>query len=229
MQYLHMKWPLLDVPPSTTVKDTRSPSPAHLVSSFRPKAPKGLPVLIRSPPPRTSGKPAGANRASSSTGARWGLTVRLCPVHALAPRLAPHGPGCSPAPQGHLPRILAAALDPLARSLGKGVLSGLLHLNQNCLGFCLEAMRQQTKGLLHRSWGRKCSIKTRAQSLGLFYRPCATWAAEEALGARGLVRGVQGGGVQSEQVPAPQDLQGLESRAERRCCPSLTLALLSCI
>lgn len=32
MQYLQMKWPLLDVPPSATVKDTRSPSPAHLVS-----------------------------------------------------------------------------------------------------------------------------------------------------------------------------------------------------
>ncbi|XP_007470660.1 PREDICTED: transcription factor 7-like 1 [Lipotes vexillifer] len=28
--YLQMKWPLLDVPASTTVKDTRSPSPAHL-------------------------------------------------------------------------------------------------------------------------------------------------------------------------------------------------------
>ncbi|KAK2508086.1 hypothetical protein MC885_005232, partial [Smutsia gigantea] len=29
--YLQMKWPLLDVPASTTVKDTRSPSPAHLL------------------------------------------------------------------------------------------------------------------------------------------------------------------------------------------------------
>ncbi|KAF0885719.1 TF7L1 factor, partial [Crocuta crocuta] len=29
-QYLQMKWPLLDVPSSATVKDTRSPSPAHL-------------------------------------------------------------------------------------------------------------------------------------------------------------------------------------------------------
>ncbi|XP_036291757.1 transcription factor 7-like 1 [Pipistrellus kuhlii] len=28
--YLQMKWPLLDVPASATVKDTRSPSPAHL-------------------------------------------------------------------------------------------------------------------------------------------------------------------------------------------------------
>ncbi|KAJ8779387.1 hypothetical protein J1605_012676 [Eschrichtius robustus] len=28
--YLQMKWPLLDVPTSATVKDTRSPSPAHL-------------------------------------------------------------------------------------------------------------------------------------------------------------------------------------------------------
>uniref|UniRef100_A0A8C6GLP7 Transcription factor 7 like 1 (T cell specific, HMG box) n=1 Tax=Mus spicilegus TaxID=10103 RepID=A0A8C6GLP7_MUSSI len=28
--YLQMKWPLLDVPSSATVKDTRSPSPAHL-------------------------------------------------------------------------------------------------------------------------------------------------------------------------------------------------------
>uniref|UniRef100_A0A8C2NTQ5 HMG box domain-containing protein n=1 Tax=Capra hircus TaxID=9925 RepID=A0A8C2NTQ5_CAPHI len=28
--YLQMKWPLLDVPASTTVKDARSPSPAHL-------------------------------------------------------------------------------------------------------------------------------------------------------------------------------------------------------
>ncbi|XP_020825165.1 transcription factor 7-like 1 isoform X2 [Phascolarctos cinereus] len=28
--YLQMKWPLIDVPSSTTVKDTRSPSPAHL-------------------------------------------------------------------------------------------------------------------------------------------------------------------------------------------------------
>jgi len=32
VQYLQMKWPLLDVPSSATVKDTRSPSPAHLVS-----------------------------------------------------------------------------------------------------------------------------------------------------------------------------------------------------
>uniref|UniRef100_G1P190 Transcription factor 7 like 1 n=1 Tax=Myotis lucifugus TaxID=59463 RepID=G1P190_MYOLU len=31
-QYLQMKWPLLDVPSSATVKDTRSPSPAHLVN-----------------------------------------------------------------------------------------------------------------------------------------------------------------------------------------------------
>uniref|UniRef100_A0A8C5LJF7 Transcription factor 7 like 1 (T cell specific, HMG box) n=1 Tax=Jaculus jaculus TaxID=51337 RepID=A0A8C5LJF7_JACJA len=30
VQYLQMKWPLLDVPSSATVKDTRSPSPAHL-------------------------------------------------------------------------------------------------------------------------------------------------------------------------------------------------------
>ncbi|KFO28675.1 Transcription factor 7-like 1 [Fukomys damarensis] len=29
-RYLQMKWPLLDVPSSATVKDTRSPSPAHL-------------------------------------------------------------------------------------------------------------------------------------------------------------------------------------------------------
>ncbi|XP_023619294.1 transcription factor 7-like 1 [Myotis lucifugus] len=29
--YLQMKWPLLDVPSSATVKDTRSPSPAHLL------------------------------------------------------------------------------------------------------------------------------------------------------------------------------------------------------
>lgn len=31
MQYLQMKWPLLDVPAGATLKDSRSPSPAHLV------------------------------------------------------------------------------------------------------------------------------------------------------------------------------------------------------
>lgn len=30
-QYLQMKWPLLDVPAGATLKDNRSPSPAHLV------------------------------------------------------------------------------------------------------------------------------------------------------------------------------------------------------
>lgn len=30
-QYLQMKWPLLDVPAGATLKDSRSPSPAHLV------------------------------------------------------------------------------------------------------------------------------------------------------------------------------------------------------
>lgn len=30
-QYLQMKWPLLDVPTGATLKDNRSPSPAHLV------------------------------------------------------------------------------------------------------------------------------------------------------------------------------------------------------
>lgn len=29
-QYLQMKWPLLDVPAGATLKDSRSPSPAHL-------------------------------------------------------------------------------------------------------------------------------------------------------------------------------------------------------
>lgn len=33
-QYLQVKWPLLDVPAGATLKDARSPSPAHLVSDF---------------------------------------------------------------------------------------------------------------------------------------------------------------------------------------------------
>uniref|UniRef100_A0A8B9RTY8 Transcription factor 7 like 1 n=1 Tax=Accipiter nisus TaxID=211598 RepID=A0A8B9RTY8_9AVES len=33
LQYLQMKWPLLDVPAGATLKDSRSPSPAHLVRS----------------------------------------------------------------------------------------------------------------------------------------------------------------------------------------------------
>uniref|UniRef100_A0A3P8WGL4 Transcription factor 7 like 1 n=1 Tax=Cynoglossus semilaevis TaxID=244447 RepID=A0A3P8WGL4_CYNSE len=33
-QYLQMKWPLLDVPGSTGLKDSRSPTPGHLVSIF---------------------------------------------------------------------------------------------------------------------------------------------------------------------------------------------------
>lgn len=32
LQYLQMKWPLLDVPGSAGLKDSRSPTPGHLVS-----------------------------------------------------------------------------------------------------------------------------------------------------------------------------------------------------
>lgn len=32
-QYLQMKWPLLDVPGSAGLKDSRSPTPGHLVST----------------------------------------------------------------------------------------------------------------------------------------------------------------------------------------------------
>lgn len=31
-QYLQMKWPLLDVPGTAALKDSRSPTPGHLVS-----------------------------------------------------------------------------------------------------------------------------------------------------------------------------------------------------
>lgn len=33
-QYLGMKWPLLDVPGSAGLKDSRSPTPGHLVSTY---------------------------------------------------------------------------------------------------------------------------------------------------------------------------------------------------
>lgn len=35
LQYLQMKWPLLDVPAGATLKDSRSPSPAHLVRAAK--------------------------------------------------------------------------------------------------------------------------------------------------------------------------------------------------
>lgn len=38
-QYLQMKWPLLDVPGSAGLKDSRSPTPGHLVSSCFRKPP----------------------------------------------------------------------------------------------------------------------------------------------------------------------------------------------
>lgn len=43
LQYLQMKWPLLDVPAGATLKDSRSPSPAHLVRAARSHQDEGFP------------------------------------------------------------------------------------------------------------------------------------------------------------------------------------------
>lgn len=76
-----MKWPLLDVPASATVKDTRSPSPAHLVSPFLLKAWKGhsLSCPMSLPPPSHSSSKYCPNCVSRMS---RGTAVRVLPVHA---------------------------------------------------------------------------------------------------------------------------------------------------
>ena len=74
-----MKWPLLDVPASATVKDARSPSPAHLVSLFLLKAQKGhchwaCPISLPPPSPRSS------SAASSVWARRSGVLLLHVPT-----------------------------------------------------------------------------------------------------------------------------------------------------
>lgn len=75
-QYLQMKWPLLDVPAGATLKDSRSPSPAHLVRATA--APRGQTLL-----------PARAVRGGGCGGG-WGGRLWFRPP--TRSRLPPHSP-----------------------------------------------------------------------------------------------------------------------------------------
>ncbi|XP_011821208.1 PREDICTED: transcription factor 7-like 1 [Mandrillus leucophaeus] len=89
--YLQMKWPLLDVPSSATVKDTRSPSPAHLWDATCSSQ------VIVTAITRESGKDdSGRNREWRDQPSRKGS--RFCgqsPRHKLPVEQAPHTSGMS--------------------------------------------------------------------------------------------------------------------------------------
>ncbi|NWZ73140.1 TF7L1 factor, partial [Acrocephalus arundinaceus] len=102
-QYLQMKWPLLDVPAGATLKDNRSPSPAHLsnkvpVVQHAHHVHPLTPLITYSNDPFPPGSPPG--HLSPEIDPKTGIPR---PPHP--PELPPYYP-LSPGAMGHLPHPL---------------------------------------------------------------------------------------------------------------------------
>ncbi|XP_009333323.1 PREDICTED: transcription factor 7-like 1 [Pygoscelis adeliae] len=108
LQYLQMKWPLLDVPAGATLKDSRSPSPAHLgtpgavgqiphpLGWLVPQ--QGQPVYSIPPGGFRHPYPALAMNASMSSlmSSRFSPHMVPPPTHGLHPSGIPHPTIVSP-------------------------------------------------------------------------------------------------------------------------------------